>query len=76
MFIIEDIEVPVGDTGKMKEEGKITQLKSFMDFENFIRLDSIDYDEVMNKEQPLLSRDTEVINSFNMKIISNQTDCL
>ena len=60
MFIIEDIEVPINDTGKMKEEGKITQLKSLMDFESFIRLDSIDYNEVMNKEHPLLSRDTEV----------------
>jgi len=59
MFIIEDIELPSDGSGKIKEEGQITQLKSLMDFENFIRLDSIDYNEVMNKEQPLLSRDTE-----------------
>jgi len=64
MFIIEDIDLPSDGSGKIKEEGQLTQLKSLMDFDSFLRLDSIDYNEIMNKEQPLLSRDTEVKKLF------------
>ena len=60
MFIIEDVEVDPADTLLNNNKDKIADLKHLMEFESFVRLDSINYEEIMNKEQPLLSKDTEV----------------
>ena len=60
MFIIEDVEVNPADTLLKNSNDKIGDLKHLMEFESFLKLDSINYEEIMNKEHPLLSKDTEV----------------
>jgi len=70
MFIIEDVETPILGPILGKKE-KVNDLKSLMESESFLRLDSIDYDSIMNKETPLLSRNTEVNYFLLLKLKKN-----
>ncbi len=58
MFLIEDTEFPETTLGP---KVAISDLKTLMESQNFSKLDSIDYEAIMNKEAPLLSKDMEVI---------------
>lgn len=60
MFVIEDVEEAASVAAGNKKPSKISDLKTLMECDSFLRLDSIDYESIMNTEKPLVAKDTEV----------------
>ena len=60
MFVIEDVEEVISAVSENKKSARISDLKTLMECDSFLRLDSIDYESIMNKEKPLVAKDTEV----------------
>jgi hypothetical protein len=60
MFIIEETEPNSQETKTIQAPAGLDNLKSIISSTSFLKLDSIDYQNLMNTEAPLLSRDTDV----------------